>query len=159
MPMACPNGITALISVTIWCGCGGISSHHDRVGAVGGGSVTGRDAFGKGAGLGWGRAKTIGGGKIKLGKITRHQFGQRAPAGLRLGAKRLDPGLRLGAGQVAGKGKAIGLGMDQTGAVICADSSRDHYPVCTVSRPQVGPIRIEIVNRGEVWSRVQILTN
>ncbi len=48
---------------------------------------------------------------------------------------------------------------DQNGAVICADSSRDHYPVCTVSRPQVGPIRIEIVNRGEVWSRVQILTN
>ena len=48
---------------------------------------------------------------------------------------------------------------DQNGAVICADGSRDHYPVCTVSRPQVGPIRIEIVNRGEVWSRVQILTN
>lgn len=48
---------------------------------------------------------------------------------------------------------------DQSGAVICADSSRDHYPVCTVARPQAGPIRIEIVNRGEVWSRVQILTN
>ena len=48
---------------------------------------------------------------------------------------------------------------DQNGAVICADGSRDHYPVCTVSRPQAGPIRVEIVNRGEVWSRVQILTN
>ncbi|WP_428151151.1 hypothetical protein [Brevundimonas sp.] len=48
---------------------------------------------------------------------------------------------------------------DQNGAVICADGSRDHYPVCTVARPQAGPIRIEIVNRGEVWSRVQILTN
>lgn len=45
------------------------------------------------------------------------------------------------------------------GAVICADSSLDHYPVCTVPRPQGGPIRVEIVNRGEVWSRVQILTN
>ncbi|MFC5344901.1 hypothetical protein ACETK8_02720 [Brevundimonas staleyi] len=48
---------------------------------------------------------------------------------------------------------------DQNGAVICADGSRDHYPVCTVSRPQGAPIRVEIVNRGEVWSRVQILTN
>ena len=48
---------------------------------------------------------------------------------------------------------------DQNGVVICADGSRDHYPVCTVSRPQAGPVRIEIVNRGEVWSRVQILTN
>lgn len=48
---------------------------------------------------------------------------------------------------------------DQNGAVICADGSRDHYPVCTVARPAAGPIRIDIVNRGEVWSRVQILTN
>ena len=48
---------------------------------------------------------------------------------------------------------------DQNGAVICSDGSLDHYPVCTVARPQAGPIRIEIVNRGEVWSRVQILTN
>lgn len=48
---------------------------------------------------------------------------------------------------------------DQNGAVLCADGSGDHYPVCTVNRPQGGPIRVEIVNRGEVWSRVQILTN
>ncbi|WP_426039410.1 hypothetical protein [Brevundimonas sp. DC300-4] len=48
---------------------------------------------------------------------------------------------------------------DQNGAVVCSDGSLDHYPVCTVARPQAGPIRIEIVNRGEVWSRVQILTN
>lgn len=48
---------------------------------------------------------------------------------------------------------------DATGAVICADGSRDHYPVCTVARPQGGSVRIEIVNLGEVWSRVQILTN
>ena len=45
------------------------------------------------------------------------------------------------------------------GSVICADGSLDHYPVCTLARPRPGPIRIEIVNRGEVWSRVQILTN
>jgi hypothetical protein len=45
------------------------------------------------------------------------------------------------------------------GTVICADGSRDHYPVCTVPRPEGGPLRIEVVNRGEVWSRVQILTN
>ena len=48
---------------------------------------------------------------------------------------------------------------DQNGAVVCSDGSLDHYPVCTVARPQAGPIRIEIVNRGDVWSRVQILTN
>ena len=48
---------------------------------------------------------------------------------------------------------------DQNGVVLCADGSRDHYPVCTLARPQGGPVRIEIVNRGEVWSRVQILTN
>lgn len=48
---------------------------------------------------------------------------------------------------------------DRNGVALCADSSLDHYPVCTVARPQSGPIRIEIVNRGEVWSRVQILTN
>lgn len=48
---------------------------------------------------------------------------------------------------------------DQNGVVICADGSRDHYPVCTVLRPANGPIRIEVVNRGDVWSRVQILTN
>jgi len=48
---------------------------------------------------------------------------------------------------------------DQNGVAICSDGSRDHYPVCTVLRPASGPIRIEVVNRGEVWSRVQILTN
>lgn len=48
---------------------------------------------------------------------------------------------------------------DQDGAVICSDGSRDHYPVCTVTRPQAGTLRIEVVNRGGVWSRVQILTN
>ncbi|MBU1346759.1 MAG: hypothetical protein KKA16_07390 [Alphaproteobacteria bacterium] len=45
------------------------------------------------------------------------------------------------------------------GVVVCADGSRDHYPVCTLASPEGGPIRIEVVNRGRVWSRVQILTN
>ncbi|MES2861123.1 MAG: hypothetical protein V4701_06595 [Pseudomonadota bacterium] len=48
---------------------------------------------------------------------------------------------------------------DPNGVVVCADGSRDHYPVCTVARPAGGPMRVEVVNRGEVWSRVQILTN
>ncbi len=48
---------------------------------------------------------------------------------------------------------------DVNGAVICTDGSLDHYPVCTVPRPRGGSIRVEIINRGEVWSRVQILTN
>lgn len=48
---------------------------------------------------------------------------------------------------------------DQNGAVVCSDGSRDHYPVCTVNRPANAPLRVEIVNRGAVWSRVQILTN
>jgi len=48
---------------------------------------------------------------------------------------------------------------DQNGVVICADGSLDHYPVCTVPRPQTGRLRVEVVNRGQVWSRIQILTN
>ncbi len=48
---------------------------------------------------------------------------------------------------------------DESGAIICTDRAQDHYPVCTVADPQAGPIRIEVVNRGAVWSRVQILTN
>lgn len=48
---------------------------------------------------------------------------------------------------------------DRAGTVLCSDSSMDHYPVCTIVRPRGGPLRIEVVNRGGVWSRVQILTN
>ncbi|MBX9614423.1 MAG: hypothetical protein K2X25_02390 [Caulobacteraceae bacterium] len=48
---------------------------------------------------------------------------------------------------------------DRSGAVVCAGGAGDHYPVCTVARPQSGTLRIEVVNRGEVWSRVQIMTN
>lgn len=48
---------------------------------------------------------------------------------------------------------------DRNGVVLCADGSRDHYPVCTLNRISAGSVRIEVVNRGTVWSRVQILTN
>lgn len=48
---------------------------------------------------------------------------------------------------------------DSSGVVVCNDGSRDHYPVCTLNRPQPGTLRVEVVNRGGVWSRVQILTN
>jgi len=48
---------------------------------------------------------------------------------------------------------------DAQGTVVCSDGSRDHYPVCTLNRPQPGTLRVEVVNRGGVWSRVQILTN
>jgi hypothetical protein len=48
---------------------------------------------------------------------------------------------------------------EREGAVLCSDSSLDHYPVCTLVRPRGGPVRIEVVNRGSVWSRVQVLTN
>ncbi len=48
---------------------------------------------------------------------------------------------------------------ERDGTVLCSDSSLDHYPVCTLGRPRGGPVRIEVVNRGAVWSRVQILTN
>jgi len=48
---------------------------------------------------------------------------------------------------------------DRRGAVVCTDGSRDHYPVCTLHHPEAGTLRVEVVNRGNVWSRVQILTN
>jgi hypothetical protein len=48
---------------------------------------------------------------------------------------------------------------DRAGTVVCSDNSQDHYPVCTIARPQGGALRVEVVNHGGVWSRVQILTN
>jgi hypothetical protein len=48
---------------------------------------------------------------------------------------------------------------DRSGTIVCSDNSQDHYPVCTVARPQGGALRVEVVNHGGVWSRVQILTN
>lgn len=48
---------------------------------------------------------------------------------------------------------------DARGAVVCEDGFGDHYPVCTVTPAQGGRMRIEIVNHGDVWTRVQILSN
>ena len=48
---------------------------------------------------------------------------------------------------------------DARGGVVCQDGFGDHYPVCTVSPRQGGAMRIDIVNRGAVWTKVQILSN
>jgi len=48
---------------------------------------------------------------------------------------------------------------DADGAVVCRDGFGDHYPVCTVSRAQPGKMRVDIVNRGAIWTKVQILSN
>ncbi|CAN5130509.1 hypothetical protein BH10PSE1_BH10PSE1_06040 [soil metagenome] len=48
---------------------------------------------------------------------------------------------------------------DADGALVCQDGFGDHYPVCTVSRRQPGKMRIDIVNRGAIWTKVQILSN
>lgn len=48
---------------------------------------------------------------------------------------------------------------DASGALVCEDGFGDHYPVCTVRTRQDGRMRIDIVNRGEVWTKVQILSN
>lgn len=48
---------------------------------------------------------------------------------------------------------------DAAGALVCRDGFGDHYPVCTTQPRADGRMRVDIVNRGEVWTRVQILTN
>jgi len=48
---------------------------------------------------------------------------------------------------------------DDQGSVLCRDGSGDHYPVCTVVPRQAGRVRIDIINRGDIWTKVQILSN
>ncbi len=48
---------------------------------------------------------------------------------------------------------------DAGGALLCRDGFGDHYPVCTVAPRSSGKMRIDIINRGDVWTRVQILSN
>ena len=48
---------------------------------------------------------------------------------------------------------------DARGAVVCRDGFGDHYPVCTVSPRTGGQMRVDIVNRGDVWTKVQVLSN
>ena len=48
---------------------------------------------------------------------------------------------------------------DASGRVVCRDRLGDHYPVCTLSPRHTGPVRIDVVNRGAVWTKVQVLSN
>ena len=48
---------------------------------------------------------------------------------------------------------------DGRGAVVCRDGFGDHYPVCTVSPRAGGQMQVDIVNRGDVWTKVQVLSN
>ena len=48
---------------------------------------------------------------------------------------------------------------DQRGAEVCRDGFGDHYPVCTVSSRVGGKMRVAIVNRGDVWTSIQVLSN
>lgn len=48
---------------------------------------------------------------------------------------------------------------DATGAVVCRDGFGDHYPVCTVSPRTGGHMQVDIVNRGNIWTKVQVLSN
>ena len=48
---------------------------------------------------------------------------------------------------------------DARGAVMCRDGYAGHYPVCTVSPRAGGKMRVDIVNRGDVWTSIQVLSN
>ena len=48
---------------------------------------------------------------------------------------------------------------DQRGAEVCRDGFGDHYPVCTVSSRTGGKMRVAIVNRGDIWTSIQVLSN
>lgn len=45
------------------------------------------------------------------------------------------------------------------GTVLCEDGQYDHYPVCTLTPRDDIRLRVEIINRGAVWTRVRILSN
>jgi hypothetical protein len=48
---------------------------------------------------------------------------------------------------------------DPRGTLMCSDGFGDHYPVCTVSPRAAGKMRVNIVNRGDVWTSIQVLSN
>ena len=48
---------------------------------------------------------------------------------------------------------------DARGTVVCRDGFGDHYPVCTVSPRTGGQMQVDIVNRGDIWTKVQVLSN
>lgn len=49
--------------------------------------------------------------------------------------------------------------LDGRGRAVCTDGFGDHYPVCTIAPRSGGKMRIDIVNRGAVWTKVQVLSN
>ncbi|WP_296816027.1 hypothetical protein [Brevundimonas sp.] len=48
---------------------------------------------------------------------------------------------------------------DEFGEEVCRDTAYDHYPVCTFVPAFSGRFRVDIINRGRVWTRTQILSN
>lgn len=48
---------------------------------------------------------------------------------------------------------------DADGRLLCQDGFGDHYPVCTLMPRAGGKVRVNVVNRGEIWTKVQILSN
>jgi len=48
---------------------------------------------------------------------------------------------------------------DAQGRLLCQDGFGDHYPVCTLMPRVAGKVRVSVVNRGEIWTKVQILSN
>jgi hypothetical protein len=48
---------------------------------------------------------------------------------------------------------------DVSGKLLCADGFGDHYPVCTLSPAAPARLRVHVVNRGALWTRVQVLSN
>ena len=47
----------------------------------------------------------------------------------------------------------------ETGNLLCRDGFGDHYPVCTMPAGSGGRLKVDIINRGGVWTQVQILSN
>ncbi len=47
----------------------------------------------------------------------------------------------------------------ETGNLLCRDGFGDHYPVCTMPAGAGGRFKVDIINRGGVWTQVQILSN
>ena len=45
------------------------------------------------------------------------------------------------------------------GEILCADGLDDHYPSCTLSPATAARLRIDVLNRGDVWTKVQVLSN
>jgi len=48
---------------------------------------------------------------------------------------------------------------DADGRLLCNSGFGDHYPVCTLIPRVAGKVRVSVVNRGEIWTKVQILSN